>query len=61
MASAKTKDKIRVINEVKVDRKGKGKEPPLGMGKERKDLKILLKVRNWVQGLLEDFEIGEMG
>lgn len=45
---------------VKVDIKGNGKEPPFGMGNEIKDLKMLFKVRRWVQRRLEKSEVGEM-
>ena len=62
IACAKSRDRIRVDKEVKVkvDIKGKGKEPPFGMGNEIKDLKMLLKVRRWVQRRLEKSEVGEM-
>jgi hypothetical protein len=46
--------------EVKIDKKGKGKEPPLGMGNEKGDMMMLLKVRKWVHQRLEDFEAGEL-
>ena len=62
IACAKSRDRIRVDKEVKVevDIKGKSKEPPFGMGNDIKDLKMLLKVRRWVQGRLEKSEVAEM-
>lgn len=40
----------------KIDRKGKGREPPIGMMEGAEDLEILRKIRKWIQQRLDDFD-----
>jgi hypothetical protein len=57
IASSPMGGAARVEKEKKIDRKGKGKEPPLGMMMEREDLVMLLYVREWVQERLDACEM----